>query len=280
MKPTCSPANQEKNETTCYTTKSLLKLKQLWNARHSDDKITTNEPLEIWNELRQRFTGVCQHEKCWLRHTFISNKIGHDILHYTFAPDAPKSWKKNPNEWLSNYDITSVMQQYEYKYNHFAFIGPSPIDFDKRIVNDKCVWDDLCEFNLSKCLKKGKRKIGVIFNTDPHNKGGEHWVSLFIDTTHDNPYIFYFDSAGDPILPEILLFAQRVIQQASKLNIHKQLYENHPLQHQKSTTECGMYSLYMIIQLLTNTKTYTDFMTKRIPDKEIEHYRYTYFNHV
>ena len=51
MKPTCSPANNKKaHKDTCYTTEALDKMKNLWNARHSDDKITTDNNHEIWQE--------------------------------------------------------------------------------------------------------------------------------------------------------------------------------------------------------------------------------------
>ena len=43
----------------------------------------------------------------------------------------------------------------------------------------ECVWDELCNFNLSDEINKKKnKKIGIIFNTDPHYKGGAHWVFL------------------------------------------------------------------------------------------------------
>ena len=32
-KSNCSPSN-DKNDFTCYTTSSLIKLRDLWNARH------------------------------------------------------------------------------------------------------------------------------------------------------------------------------------------------------------------------------------------------------
>ena len=30
-------------------------------------------------------------------------------------------------------------------------------------------------------MKRGKTKIGIIFNTDPHDKPGQHWISMFIN---------------------------------------------------------------------------------------------------
>ena len=47
--------------------------------------------------------------------------------------------------------------------------------------NGKCVWEELCKFELEKQIEKGKNKIGIIFNLDKHYQSGSHWVSLFID---------------------------------------------------------------------------------------------------
>ena len=100
------------------------------------------------------------------------------------------SWKKNPEEWLNSVDIEDVMKQYEKKVPTFMFIGPSPIDFDKHLLYGECVWDELCKFKLENILKKGKNKIGIIFNLDPHYKNGSHWISMFIDIR--KKFIFFF----------------------------------------------------------------------------------------
>ena len=41
-------------------------------------------------------------------------------------------------------------------------------------------------------IKKGKTKIGVVFNLDPHNRGGSHWVSMYTDLMKGG--IYFFDS--------------------------------------------------------------------------------------
>ena len=44
---------------------------------------------------------------------------------------------------------------------------------------------------------KNKKCIGMVFNTDPHTGGGQHWFSMFIDQegiNMDKPAIYYFDS--------------------------------------------------------------------------------------
>jgi Ulp1 family protease len=49
--------------------------------------------------------------------------------------------------------------------------------------------------------------IGVIFNTDPHNKPGVHWVAVFIDNR--NKIVDYFDSLGNTPNKNICSFLKR-----------------------------------------------------------------------
>ena len=280
IKPMCSPATPNKgaHESTCYTSEALIKMKNLWNARHKDDQITSDNAQEIWSELRNRFAGVCDSEKCWLRQSFVNNKLDHDIMNYTFAPDAPHTWNTNPNEWLTSTDLTAVMKHFEKHFKQFAFIGPSPIDFDKELMYGDCVWEELCKFSVTRLIKRRKRKIGIVFNTDPHTEDGEHWISMFVDLSMKDPYIFFFDSNGDPAPSQILALVNRIIDQGKDLGMNIKYFHNHPLEHQKGDTECGMYSLYMIIELLTGRKTYEYFIKERIPDKDVERFRHIYFN--
>ena len=279
----CAPKikNNKYNEKkfTCYSNDDLLKLRDLWNKRHPDDMIKgSNEDVKhIWNELREKLKKICDSEKCWLNQNFINTSLGKQIAGYTFAPDAPVSWKKNPNEWLSSIDIISVMKQYENIYRRFKFIGPSPIDFDTVLYDNKCVWEELCNFNIIKYLKRDINKIGFIFNTDKHYQEGSHWVSMFLDLSVDKPYIFFFDSNGTPPQKEIIKFVERIIKQAKKVGLNIEFIVNNK-EHQKSDSECGMYSLYMIIQILTGNHNYEYFLKNRIPDKSVEKMRKKYFN--
>jgi hypothetical protein len=49
-------------------------------------------------------------------------------------------------------------------------------------------------------------------------------------------------------------------------------------EHQKRNTECGIYSLFMIINLLKETRTPEDFLTTLFTDKEMERFRNIFFN--
>jgi len=270
----CSP-KLDKKDYTCYTDKSLHKLKKYWNIRHPDSKIKSNTSKEIWSQLKKYMGNICGNEECWLRQKFIYNNLDKELLTYTFAPKAPYEWKKNPNEWLTSVDLENVMKQYEKTYPCFEFIGPSPIDYDTHKLYGECVWEELCHFNLKQMQKRGKNKIGIIFNTDPHYLEGSHWISMFINLKEK--YIYFFDSNGDKPPRQIKKLVKNITKQAKEQGIQLKYFENER-EHQQSDTECGMYSLYLIIQLLTDTKNPEYFKNHTITDKDMEQLRRVYFN--
>jgi Ulp1 family protease len=127
-------------------------------------------------------------------------------------------------------------------------------------------------------LKTDVTKIGVALNIDKHTEEGSHWVGMFIDLKEK--YIFYFDSSDGPIPKEVTAFTNKVVSQAKALNIKLKKYNNQGMQHQEGLSECGMYVLYFIINLLEKTKSVNDFRKKRIPDEEIASFRTIYFNKI
>ena len=36
-------------------------------------KFTSNDPVEIWKFLKEKYSNVCDNEMCWLRQKFIEN---------------------------------------------------------------------------------------------------------------------------------------------------------------------------------------------------------------
>tara|TARA_Y100000996_G_scaffold343772_1_gene281422 strand:- start:685 stop:1590 length:906 start_codon:yes stop_codon:yes gene_type:complete len=276
-KSVCSPSRRG-NRYSCYNDKELTILKDMWNKKHPDVRIAINDPKEIWSQLKEKLGNVCNSEICWMRQQFAKNNLDSSIFTHIFAPTAPKTWHKNPNEWLNSSDITQTMRQWEHIYPTFEFIGPSPIDFDAKDENDsqQCIWNKLCNFSLHNQLKRRKLKTGMIFNLDPHYKTGSHWVALFLDIKKNS--LFYFDSNGDKIPKQIKILVDRIIEQGKKLNMSIKFDQNHPVEHQKGNTECGIYCLYTIIQLLTGKRNIEYFMTGRIPDSDMFALRNEYFN--
>ena len=275
--------DDELQEYSCYTKDALIKMKNLWNARHPDSVITDTIAKDIWNSLKDKMKNACYNESCWLKQKFMENNLNDELSTYTFAPKSPSKWKENHNTWLNSNDIEKVMQQYEHTYPCFRFIGPTPIDFDTHIHENKCVWDDLCKFDLLSYIKEGINKIGIIFNTDPHDKSGAHWISLFINL--NKKFIFFFDSNGTMIPKQVKHFCNRVISQGLQIRTDKYPkgiklnYDlNAPFVHQESNTECGMYSLYLIVTLLKDIHDYTFFKTNKITDELMDALRDKYFN--
>ena len=276
-KVNCSPKTKhELNNYTCYTDVSLYKLRDKWNARHPDNKIYTNNPTEIHASLTSYLSNVCNKESCWLKQ---SNHFGNVKEETTsFAPQSPAEWKQNPNEWLSSVEITKVMKQYEKAYKCFEFIGPTPIDFDKRKVYGECVWDELCNFSLADQVNSGKSKIGIIFNTDTHDRSGQHWISMFINIKKKQ--IFFFDSTGDKPMKEIQTLVNKIKKQglAMKPKIRFKYDSSEGIAHQNGNTECGIYSLYFIVHMLEDKMTGEYLKTHLLRDEYINKFRKIYFN--
>jgi hypothetical protein len=267
-----------KKSFTCYSNKSLKIMKKHWNMRHPDSKIITDKPREIWKSFKKYLSNMCDSEACWMRQNFMKNGLNKELLNYTFAPTAPSSWSKNPNTWLTSVDLSKVMKQYEARYSDFRFIGPSPIDYDALESDGRRVWDELYDFDINKQIKKGKKKIGIIFNTDDHTKSGAHWISLFINL--ETGEMNYFDSVGDKAPDNVKKFCNMVKKQAeeSSYNLPEFKFDEiYPHEHQQKDTECGIYSLYYIVNMIQKNN-FLFFKTKVIKDDEMEKFRDYFFN--
>jgi hypothetical protein len=268
----CHPKKTRKNN-TCYDTSTLILLKNKWNESHSD-KIKTSDPTKIRATIKKKMID-CEHELCWLKSiddTNIKNKIMKE-----FVPPRPtKEWDKY-NNWLSSTDFDNVMNQYCEAYPNFLYLGPAPIDFDT-IIDGKCVWPTLCNLNIAEQIKNGKTKIGVVLNLDKHDGKGSHWVSIFIDL--QKKFIFYFESTGSISPPEINNFIKRINEQCKSAGLKMKLMNNMKIKHQYGSSECGMYCLYFIINLLEGTKLPQHFLKNRITDAQMTKLRDFYFNKI
>jgi hypothetical protein len=293
----CNPIVKGKTivKGSCFTQETIQKLKLSYNKHHPRNKILDTKPVAIWLELKKRFS-TCSKEDCWL-HVIQDKAERAKLDHYLFAPDHPAEWNRTPDAWLSNFDIMKVLRQYEETYPNFRIIGPTPIDFDSRSPTGNCVWQELCDFDLEKFMAKGKTKLSVVFNLSASDEPGSHWVSLFIDL--EDKFIFFFDSAALPNKKEDIEFIPHEIealvkkimgQYVAKMGTELTYYDNRGVDHQHGNTECGMYSLYFIITMLTGEskgRKIADYKKKiemfksknnKIPDVYVSKYRKIYFN--
>jgi len=70
----------------------------------------------------------------------------------------------------------------------------------------------------------------------------------------------------------------RVEEQCKELGIKMTQHDSRNMVHQLGETECGIYSLYCIINLLEGKHSINYFKTHKMPDHDIERYRRVYFN--
>jgi hypothetical protein len=298
----CSPAKKNNVESSCYSASELVVIKNAYNKHHVSNRekqIRVKDPEIILKELREK-NAHCTTELCWLN-AVSDRRLREKIQKETFRPLQPAEWRKKPNAWLSNFDIDAVIQQYEAAYPEFVFLGPTPIDFDSEKDDGKCVTEEICGLSLSKQWAAGKRKIGVIYNLDTSDGPGTHWVSMFMDMSDHEPYIFYFNSTAEPMPKEVRDLMDRIQEQWLALPLPKGVSHKKKLveytsddkvEHQHSNTECGMYSLFFIITCLTRKvggfQTLGSGLTRekiiemfagkiRIPDRYMLKFRKLYF---
>jgi hypothetical protein len=291
----CSPAVKGKTvkADSCLLPSNLIKIKDAYNKDHQSSPIKSTNPSDIWDQLKNRLS--CKTELCWIDQ--ISDPgLKRQIKEFQFAPKKPDDWKgsKEQDKWVSNFDIMAVLRQYEKVYPEFVLIEPTTMDFDSRPKEKggECVLPDLCNFSLENWIKKKKTKIAISINLAYFYQGGEHWVSLFVDI--ENRLIFFFDSGGDPPVKQIQVLIDRIVSQGSQLKspIRFKVVDNRGNQHQNMDTECGMYSMFFFITMLTGKITDKNgnekpmslqgrihlFKDKKIPDKTMIYHRNLYFN--
>ena len=124
--------------------------------------------------------------------------------------------------------------------------------------------------------KEGKKKIGIIFNLDPHDKPGSHWVAAYINMYKKE--IYYFDSYGDRTPSKIKTLVKRIQNESKKLGKKYKFLVNKK-RHQYSNSECGMYCLHFIIEM-TNGTSFQKFQNIRYTDKLMKKLRNIYFNKI
>jgi hypothetical protein len=138
-------------------------------------------------------TYSCDNEYCAVK-KLASKKDQQKLLPF-FKPERPAAWDKDTKQWLDTDNIEHVMKQYEDAYPHFAFLGAVPLDFDTTIPEwGQCVSEEMCKLNLTRSLQQGKTDLGVVFNLDPHDKPGSHWVAAYVNIPKKSAY--YYDSYG------------------------------------------------------------------------------------
>lgn len=257
----CNPGTTRKTKNKCLPSKIYTEISNKLKIKGTSGHGLADEKL---------FHSIgCQpgEEHCLLDKAPITENIKKELRKQYLRPRRPKAWDSDPDMWLDNYNILHVMKQYEEAYNWFKFLGVFPIDFsapdpyNREGTNNKCLYKETCEINLQNEYNKGIRGIGMIFNLDPHFKGGSHWVALYINLNNiSKPFVGYFDSYGYKVPP---LIAR--LMRSFKLQINSCQLGYNARRFQYGDSECGMFSMYFIICMLCGIP-FKDFCKDSVSD--------------
>ena len=177
------------------------------------------------------------------------------------------------NALLSTDEIEDFLDRLEEKYSGFVSFGATPIDFSNCNVDRA-----LCKFECKDHLDKGDRNIGVVFNTDPHDKDGEHWIALYIDLRSINykkPAIYYFDSYGYKPPSRVKKFIDKVREQGESCHHpFKYYYNDYP--YQRRGTQCGMYAIHFLNEMASGVS-FQDYLNSGVGDMLMKDLRDDYF---
>lgn len=267
----CSPNNNTldiSSHYTCFALKELQEIAIAFNIYIHNNNICTKkntcvpkklidiqnkDKKELWYSIYNRLKPICKYEYCWIDLEFINlisdKNLQDKIKYFTFKPKMTKT----KYSWLSNNDINSILQQYQKLNTNFYYFGALPSDFYKIKTID---YTNFNKFDL----------IGIVLNLDKHNENGSHWVTLVIDNITKT--IEYFDSVGNKPNYRIDNFVKLLRTKYLKNYKHK----INKVVHQSKDTECGIYSIYYIIQRLYG-KTFDEITQNIIHDDDMNKFR-------
>lgn len=277
----CSPGNKEVMG-SCLDEKLIRKIGKIVNRmRKKDNSLPeincSEDPEEIHGcicKILKEITG-CSSEACWLKVKTLMKALGKDKGKFkdSFKPIMPKEWLKDYNAWLGTDDIENCLNQHQKADKSFYFYGAEPIDFSD------CSVSNLCSFDMKKHIDRGQHKIGVVFNTDPHNKPGQHWMSLYMDLSGGNldgiPAIYFFDSYGLKPCSRVQKLIDKVQSQGKKYNNPIKFFYNDK-KYQNKDAQCGMYSIHFIKEMIKGLP-FQRFLRSGLSDNKMIDIRNNYF---
>ncbi len=184
----------------------------------------------------------CESESCIYTHKDIISKLGKDtvkqILDTNFKPEGPYDSTK----WLNNNNIDHVLRQNTIKYKKFYAIDYQMIDFAEKGT-------ELATINIISKLVKFNT-IGVVLNTDIANGKGKHWFAIFIDARSSPVTIEFFNSSGNLPVHQVQTFLNKTKRDIIRSGRDASIIIVSPNEMQKSDTECGVFSLWFILERL------------------------------
>ena len=264
---------------SCIELNVLVEMAKAFNQDNPNNKIKLHNRLETLNpkkykkyllhQLDKRM-NKCDSQICWTKQSFVNkmNELSQlELTKFTFRPEGPKA----QFEWLNTLHLNDVMMQYEKLYHDFKFLGAVPMDFDK--LPDL----GLKDINIKEYVNDGITKFGIIFNLDEHWQGGSHWVAGYYDVKKG--VVYYYDSYGIAPEPRVRKLMRKFANFSEQEYKHRADAKHNVHRHQFGNSECGMYSLNVILKLLEGGK-FEDICKENIKDDIVNNLRPVFFANV
>lgn len=284
----CAPSRSSvvKTSGTCLLPSEIDDLTRAYNTSSSHtQRVHGHDSATRLRDLR-RFTHTpAGQDFVLLDRPFVKKNrdLHHRLSHDAFRPPSPSSWERNPRTWLSNHDIDAVMVQYEKAHRDFKFLGVLPVDFNETLpgIRKRCVVQSMCKIDVSSLWKQGFRYLGAVFNMDRHDQPGSHWASLYVslDPGALNYGAYYYDSVGKTPPPQVTKFMQFVRDGVVASSRNTRVFEirHNNTKRQFKNTECGVFSIFSLTVLLSNTMTFDEMCVRMGNDDEIHKLRRIFF---
>lgn len=188
----------------------------------------------------------------------------------------------NNVQLLSNNNIDETLQQWAKKFPDFYPCNFNMRNYASYSFRDGRVLstpDTLATLKMDELFAAGTRTFGCVINSGLYQSNGVHWMALFVDMRSKGiATIEFFNSSGNAPAPEWINW---MVKTKNALDGHDghdgigltatiERVSNRP--HQRSKTECGVYSLFYIWARL-NGVSLEVFRRGRIPDEKMFEFR-------
>lgn len=231
----------------------------------TDEVITTLKAKDL--EEAKKMTS-CTTEKCVVATSTNKQKVNDSLL-IDFKVKGPTSVKL-----LSNFNIDQVIAQWAQVHSlyHYNF---NMRDYHKYSFVDGSVVEKPDTLATVSVADWGDRKCAAcVINSDSYMGQGIHWMALFVDRRSEPFTVEFFNSSGQPPKPE---WTSWLAKTQLQLGSQKTQVVISKLHHQKSKSECGVYSLYYIWCRLQGVPA-EKFNTVYIEDEEMFKFRQFLFD--
>jgi hypothetical protein len=227
----------------------------------------------------------CKTERCVLEKLPLDRQLVRAELAYAYKIRGPVD-----NALLSNVNIDNTLKQWGMKWRRFY-----PYNFNMknytayrfregRVESEP---DTLATVPVVDLFMGAYDCAGCVINTDSYQGDGKHWMALFADRRGSSgestpglgrtATVEFFNSSGNNPQPEYCNWLIKSKSDLEAAGIPTEIVKVSRIQHQKSRSECGLYSLFYIWSRLHGVPA-AAFGSRPVPDRLMFEFRQHLFH--